>query len=108
MNNFAKQIHKRYHIGCLEIINSAIKLLLPFEDILTILYFYNQAFKSPFLDKQEFFIYTKDKPFGEVMEELFMARDFAQEKMNKELLEIESHLSVWKKDSYCKLNNVQE
>lgn len=99
MNNFAKQIHSKYHLSCLETINKAIKLLMPFEDILLILYYFNQAFKSPFLDQDDFFIYSKNRPFGDLMEELFTARTLVEAKMCKELQEIEEKLSIWRIDA---------
>lgn len=99
MINFACLIYKKYYKGCLNVIESAIKLEMSFMDILYILFCYNQAFKSPFLDKNEFYTYAKSKPFGDLMEELFIARDIINNKMNRELKEFEEHLSVWKEDS---------
>lgn len=99
MRNFATQIHKRFFQGCSQVVDDAIKLKLAFGDILYILYCYNQTFKSPFLDRDEFYTYIKNKPFGDIMEELFVARDLIKNKMSKDLHELEEHLTIWKEDA---------
>lgn len=98
MNIFANNIHRKYKRGCMEMIEKAVKLHLPIMDMLFILYCYNQAFKSPFLDKEEFYAYSHTMTFGDIMEELFVARDLIRKNMSNELIELESHFSVWHRD----------
>ncbi len=102
MNNFAKNIHSKFHKGCLNILNKAIKLTLPFQDILFLLFCYNQSFKSPFLDEKEFYTYIQYLPFENLMDDLFIARDLVSKEMCNELATIESHLTIWHKDAKIK------
>ena len=99
MNSFARYIHKKYHRGCLEMLDNAINLTLPMCEMIYILYCYNLAFKSPYLDKDEFYLYARNLKFGEFMEELLVARDVVFKNMNKEIREIESHFPIWREDS---------
>ncbi|MDD4315560.1 MAG: hypothetical protein PHC84_00170 [Clostridia bacterium] len=99
MNILANCIHKRYKRGCLEVLESAIKLSLPLDDMLYLLFCYYQSFKSPFLSDEEFNKYARSVTFDEIMEELLVARDIMTMRMNKELMEFEGHLSVWRKDA---------
>lgn len=99
MNILANCIHKRFQRGCLEFLESAIKLNLPIKDMLYLVFCYYQSFKSPFLSSEEFEKYSRGLTFGEIMEELLVARDIMTAKMNKDLMDFEGHLSVWKKDA---------
>lgn len=101
MNTFANEIHKRYRKGCLEMIDKAVKLSLSIDDMLFILFCFNQAFKAPFLISEEYYTYAKTLPFGDIMEELFVARDTISKKMSNELIKLESYFSIWSKDA-CK------
>ncbi|HHT83576.1 MAG: hypothetical protein ACOYEC_06090 [Christensenellales bacterium] len=99
MNSFANYIHKKFRKGCQEVLESAIKLRMSFEDILYILYCFNQAFKAPFLDQEEYCLHARTRPIGDLMEELFVARDIIDRKMSRELRELEAHLSAWREDA---------
>ena len=98
MVNFAALIHKKYKRGCLDVLNSAIKLKMPCRDLVYILYCFNKAFKAPFLDAIEYTNYVKGKKFGELMEELLVARDVIEKNMDRETAKLERKLSEWNKD----------
>jgi hypothetical protein len=72
---------------------------MPINDMLYLVLCYFQAFKSPFLTADEFHEYAKHLTFGEIMEELLVARDIMTTQMNKEVLDFEGLLSVWRQDA---------
>ena len=98
MVNFASLIHKKYKKGCLDVLTSAIKLNMPFVDMIYILYCFNKAFKSPFLDIIEYADKIKKTKFGEIMEELLVARDIVLNSMNKEIAKLETKIIEWNQD----------
>ncbi len=99
MNVLANCIHKRFKRGCLEVLENAIKLNLPIKDMLFLVFSYQQSFKSPFLRSEEFEKTSSSLTFGDIMEELLVARDLMTAKMSKDLQEFEGHLSVWRQDA---------
>ncbi|MFW5780505.1 MAG: hypothetical protein ACOCWI_03555 [Bacillota bacterium] len=98
MINFASLIHRKYKRGCLDVLSSAIKLNLPCKDMIYVLYCYAKSFKSPFLDICEYAEHIKHKKFGDLMEELLVAKDVILKNMDKDTQKLESKLSEWNQD----------